>query len=43
MSKEQDISALIGLNAALARDLVEGDRSSVWLIDEDKKGNFGRA
>jgi sigma-B regulation protein RsbU (phosphoserine phosphatase) len=36
ISKEQDISALIGLNAALARDLVEGDRSSVWLIDEVK-------
>jgi sigma-B regulation protein RsbU (phosphoserine phosphatase) len=34
ISKEQDISALIGLNAALARDLVDGDRSSVWLIDE---------
>jgi sigma-B regulation protein RsbU (phosphoserine phosphatase) len=36
ISKEQDISALIGLNAALARDLVDGDRSSVWLIDEAK-------
>jgi sigma-B regulation protein RsbU (phosphoserine phosphatase) len=36
ISKEQDISALIGLNAALARDLVEGDRSSVWLIDNEK-------
>ncbi len=36
ISKEQDISALIGLNAALARDLVDGDRSSVWLIDEVK-------
>jgi sigma-B regulation protein RsbU (phosphoserine phosphatase) len=36
ISKEQDISALIGLNAALARDLVEGDRSSVWLIDDAK-------
>jgi sigma-B regulation protein RsbU (phosphoserine phosphatase) len=36
ISKQQDISALIGLNAALARDLVDGDRSSVWLIDEAK-------
>jgi sigma-B regulation protein RsbU (phosphoserine phosphatase) len=36
ISKEQDISALIGLNAALARDLVDGDRSSVWLIDKVK-------
>jgi sigma-B regulation protein RsbU (phosphoserine phosphatase) len=36
ISKEQDISALIGLNAALARDLVDGDRSSVWLIDHVK-------
>ncbi len=27
---------MIGLNAALARDLVDGDRSSVWLIDEAK-------
>jgi sigma-B regulation protein RsbU (phosphoserine phosphatase) len=36
ISKEQDISALIGLHAALARDLVGGDRSSVWLIDEVK-------
>ena len=34
ISKEQDISALIGLHAALARDLVSGDRSSIWLIDE---------
>jgi len=34
ISGEQDISALVGLHAALARDLVGGDRSSVWLIDE---------
>ena len=33
ISGEQDISALVGLHAALARDLVGGDRSSVWLID----------
>ena len=37
ISGEQDISALIGLHAALARDLVGGDRSSVWLIDEANK------
>ena len=36
ISKEQDISALVGMHAALARDLVGGDRASVWLIDEDK-------
>lgn len=34
ISSEQDISALVGLHAALARDLAGGDRSSVWLIDE---------
>ena len=34
ISQEQDISALVGLHAGLARDLVGGDRSSVWLIDE---------
>lgn len=34
INSEQDISALIGLHASLARDLVGGDRSSVWLIDE---------
>jgi sigma-B regulation protein RsbU (phosphoserine phosphatase) len=33
ISGEQDISALVGMHAALARDLVGGDRSSVWLID----------
>jgi len=37
ISGEQDISALVGLHAALARDLVGGDRSSVWLIDETNK------
>jgi len=37
ISGEQDISALVGLHAALARDLVGGDRSSVWLIDEARK------
>ena len=37
ISGEQDISALVGLHAALARDLVGGDRSSVWLIDEVHK------
>jgi sigma-B regulation protein RsbU (phosphoserine phosphatase) len=37
ISGEQDISALVGLHAALARDLVGGDRSSVWLIDEAHK------
>ena len=37
ISREQDISALVGLHAALARDLVGGDRSSVWLIDEANK------
>ncbi len=36
ISGEQDISALIGMHAALARDLVGGDRSSVWLIDETR-------
>jgi sigma-B regulation protein RsbU (phosphoserine phosphatase) len=36
ISKEQDISALVGMQAALARDLVGGDRASVWLIDEEK-------
>lgn len=34
ISSEQDISALVGLHAALARDLVGGQRSSVWLIDQ---------
>ena len=37
ISGEQDISALVGLHAALARDLVGGNRSSVWLIDEVHK------
>jgi sigma-B regulation protein RsbU (phosphoserine phosphatase) len=37
ISGEQDISALVGMHAALARDLVGGDRSSVWLIDEKKQ------
>jgi sigma-B regulation protein RsbU (phosphoserine phosphatase) len=37
ISGEQDISALVGMHAALARDLVGGDRSSVWLIDEANK------
>ncbi len=37
ISSEQDISALVGLHAALARDLAGGDRSSVWLIDETKQ------
>lgn len=35
ISGEQDISALIRLHAALARDLVGGHRSSLWLIDEE--------
>lgn len=34
ISGEQDISAMVGLHAALARDLVGANRSSVWLIDE---------
>ncbi len=37
ISGEQDITALVELHAALARDLVEGDRSSVWLIDEQSQ------
>lgn len=37
ISAEQEISALVGLHAAMARDLVGGDRSSVWLVDEAKK------
>jgi len=34
ISREEDISSLIVLNADLARDLVGAERCSLWLIDE---------
>ncbi len=34
ISRESDISNLLGLNADLARDLTGADRCSVWLVDE---------
>jgi sigma-B regulation protein RsbU (phosphoserine phosphatase) len=34
ISKENDPSKLLVLNADLARDLVRADRASIWLIDE---------
>ena len=34
ISREEDISSLIILNADLARDLVGAERCSLWLIDE---------
>src|SRR5579884_2024631 len=34
ISREEDISNLILLNADLARDLVGAERCSLWLIDE---------
>ena len=34
ISREEDISSLILLNADLARDLVGAERCSLWLIDE---------
>src|SRR6185437_174252 len=37
IGKEQDISALIGLNADLARDMVGAERCSLWLLDQSVK------
>jgi sigma-B regulation protein RsbU (phosphoserine phosphatase) len=34
ISREQDLSTLIRMNADLARDLVGAERCSLWLIDE---------
>jgi GAF domain-containing protein len=34
ISKENDPSKLLVLNADLARDLVRADRASIWLVDE---------
>lgn len=34
ISKQQEISSLVALNAALARDLVGAERCSLWLLDE---------
>ncbi len=35
ISRERDITELVTLNADLARDLVGGDRCSLWLLDEN--------
>ena len=34
ISRENDPSKLLSLNADLARDLVRADRASIWLVDE---------
>jgi len=36
ISREQEIDELVRLNADFARDLIEADRCSLWLIDEKK-------
>ena len=36
ISREQEIDELVRLNADFARDLIEADRCSLWLIDEVK-------
>ena len=34
ISREEDPSRLLVLNADLARDLVQADRASIWMVDE---------
>ncbi|MCC7155798.1 MAG: SpoIIE family protein phosphatase [Bryobacterales bacterium] len=37
IGKEQDTDALLSLNADMARDLVDAERCSIWLIDSEAR------